>query len=144
MLKRIGLALAGLLFVTTAATAQMTGTESRMQKQRVSIGEVQPGLGTATGNSVTINNGAGIVTTAALSTAAGATQAITVSNNRVAVGDLVLASVDANGSTGTPVVTSAAITANQIVVTLQNIHASVAFNGALKVYFLVLKAGNAN
>lgn len=144
-MRRIVLGLFALMLSSAAAFAACCdGTDSRMQNQQVSIGRLELGMGTATGNSVTINNGSGVITTAALTTAAGATQAVTLTNSNIAVGDIVLAQVDPNGSAGTPVVANVAITAGQAVITLQNIHASAALNSAVKVYFQLIKAGNTN
>lgn len=144
LLKRIFAALAAVLVSASIAQAVITGTNSSSQDQQMAMGQTQIGAGTATGNSVTINNGSGVVTTAALSTAAGATQAITIANNRVAVGDQVQCTVDNNGSAGTPVCTNVRVTAGQIVATIQNIHAANALNSAILVYFWVNKAGNPN
>jgi hypothetical protein len=144
MLRNVLFSLLALMALSAPAFAVIDGTNSASQQQQVAVGQLQPGMGTATGNSVTVNNGSGIVTTAALSTAAGGTQAITIANSRIVAGDAVLATVDPNGSTGTPVVANVAVTAGQAVVTIQNIHASAALNAAVKVYFIVLKGGNAN
>lgn len=134
----------GLIAVPLAAHAVITGTESTNQAMQVRMGQLQLGMGTATGNTPTINNGSGIITTAALATAAGGTQAITMANNRVTASDAVQATLDNNGSTGTPVVANVRVTDGQIVFLIQNIHASVALNAAVKIYFVVNKAGNAN
>lgn len=128
-----------------AAHAVITGTNSTSQAEQMRIGQLQAGLGTATGsNTPTINNGAGIITTAALATAAGGTQAITLTNNRIAAGDQVFASMDNNGSTGQPMIANVQVTAGQAIFVIQNIHASVALNAAVKISFLINKAGNAN
>lgn len=144
MFKRFLAASAALLLSGGIAFAVITGINSASQDQQVAMGQLQLGQGTATGNSVTVNNGAGVVTTAALSTAAGATQAITIANNRVAVGDQVQCTVDANASAGTPICANVTVTAGQIVALIQNIHAANALNAAVKVYFVVNKQGNAN
>lgn len=138
----LGATLAAL--TASMAHAVITGTNSSMQREQARIGQLQLGRGAATGNTPTINNGSGVITTAALTTAAGATQAITLTNSRIAAGDIVLYGLDANASAGTPVVANVTVTAGQAVFLIQNIHASAALNAAVKVYFLVLKAGNAN
>lgn len=127
------------------AHAVITGTDSTNQAMQVRMGQVQLGMGTSSGtNTPTINNGSGIITTAALATAAGGTQAITLTNSRIAVGDAIQATADPNGSAGTPIVANVAVTANQAVFLLQNIHAANALNGAVKIYFVVNKGGNLN
>jgi ribosomal protein L16/L10AE len=143
-LKRALLGATSLIASAVIAHAAITGTWSEKQDEQIAVGQLQLGMGAATGNSVTINQGAGVVTTASLSTAAGATQAITVANNRIAVGDSVQCTVDPITSTGTPTCANAAVTAGQIVFTIQNIHASVALNAAVRVYFTLNKAGNSN
>lgn len=102
------------------------------------------GTGTASSNAVTINRAAGVITTEALTTAAGATQAITLTSNKILAGDAVMAVVDPGASTGTPTVANVAVSASTAVVLIQNIHASVALNAAVKVYFMVITAGNGN
>lgn len=144
IIRRIISAGAAVVMSAGIAFAAITGTWSEKQDEQVAMGQLQLGMGAATGNSVTINQGAGVITTAALSTAAGATQAITLTNSRVAVGDSVQCTVDPNGSTGTPVCANAAITAGQIVFTIQNIAAAAALNAAVKVYWTINKAGNPN
>lgn len=152
-MRRSLIAIAALAFAVAAQAAeptrtpsvgQETGENSAASAQIVDMARVKPGFGIATGNTVTINNASGIVTTASLTTAAGATQAITVNSTKIQAADAVLATVSPNGSTGTPVVANVTVTAGQAVVLLQNIHASVALNAAVKVMFLVVTNGNPN
>lgn len=127
------------------AHAVITGTDSTNQAMQVRMGQVQLGMGTSTGtNTPTINNGSGIITTAALATAAGGTQAITLTNSRIAVGDMVFASMDSNGSTGQPVVANVQVSAGQAIFVIQNIAAAAALNAAVKISFFVNKGGNLN
>lgn len=93
----------------------------------------------AAGGAATLNKSAGVVTSEALTTAAGATYTLTLTNSAIAAADQVLVSVNANGSTGAPTVTSVVPAAGSVVINIQNIHASVAFNGAIKIMFAVLK-----
>jgi hypothetical protein len=144
-LKRVALALSAAAMSFSIAHATITGTWSEKQDENASIGQLMPGMGTQSGsNTPSFNNGAGIITTASLSTAAGGTQNITLTNTRVVAGDAVVATLDANGSTGQPVLANVTVTAGQIVFTIQNIHATVALNAAVKIYFLLLKQGNSN
>lgn len=145
-MKAKALALLALLLIPAVAYAAITGTEGRMGNQRVAIGEVQIGRGTATAvtNAATITNGSGIITTEVLTTAAGATQAITLTNTRIAAGDMVFSSLDPNGSAGTPAIANVAVSANTAVFLIQNIHASAALNAALKISFWINKSGNTN
>ena len=138
----LGLAL---VFASLQAWAAITGTNSTMQAEQARMGQLQMGMGTSTGtNTPTINNGAGIITTAALSNAAGASVSITLTNNRIAAGDMVFGSIDSNGSTGQPIIANIQVSAGQAIFVIQNIHASVALNAAVKISFLINKAGNLN
>lgn len=97
--------------------------------------------GTGATSTATLANRFGKLTTAALTTAAGATHVITLTNTAVKAADLAFASVKYGGaSTGSPVVTSVASAANSLVITIQNVHASVAVNGTLIVDFAVFGA----
>ncbi len=96
---------------------------------------------TASAGAATLNKMSGVVTTSALTTAAGATYTLTLTNSSIAVGDMVLASVGLGTATaGTPVITSVTPGAGSVVVIVQNIHASAAVDGTLKIAFAVIKA----
>jgi hypothetical protein len=95
---------------------------------------------TATAGAATLNKMAGVITTEALTTAAGATYTLTLANTDIAAADQVVASVFfGTSTTGTPTVASVTPTANQLVVVIQNIHPSAVFNGTLKIAFVVFK-----
>ncbi len=145
MLKRFLAAAAAILMSGGVALAVITGTWSEKQDEQASIGQLQLGQGSQVGsNTPTINNGSGIITTAALSTAASTQQTITLTNNRVAVGDIVQCTVDRNGSAGAPVCASADVTAGQIVFNIANVSTAAALSTAIKIYFVVIKGGNPN
>lgn len=120
----------------------VTGTISRFQKEKLQFEQLLPdnGTATATAGAATLNKMAGVITSEALTTAAGATYVLTLTNSVIAAADMVFASVDDNGSTGTPAITTVALAAGSVVITVQNIHATVAFNAAIKISFMVLKA----
>jgi hypothetical protein len=95
---------------------------------------------TATAGAATLSKSAGIVTTESLSTAAAASYTLTLTNTAIAVADQVFASVALGTSTtGTPVVTSVKEGAGSVVIIVKNIDASAAFNGTLRIKFVVLK-----
>lgn len=98
------------------------------------------GTATATAGAATLNGYVGTITSEALTTAAAAEYTLTLSNSVLAVGDIVLPSVDANGSAGTPGIGGCTVTAGQVVITVTNLHASAAFDGAIKINFVVVKA----
>lgn len=143
MLKRVFLGIVALAMSAGIASAVINGIKSDSQDQQVSLAQLQIGQGTATGNSVTINNGSGIITTASLTTAQNTTTAITMANNRVAVGDVVTCTVDPGASAGTPFCANAAVTAGQVIFNVGNTNAA-ALNAAVKIYFMISKAGNSN
>jgi len=95
---------------------------------------------TATAGAATLSESAGKVTSEALTTAAAATYTLTITNTRVEAGDQAFASV-ANGtnSAGAPVVQTVTPGNGTLVIVVRNSHASAAFNGTLRVSFLVLK-----
>ena len=111
--------------LVTAATAKLdTGTKTA----------------TATAGAATLNKASGIVTSEALTTAAGATYTLTLTNSTIAAGDIPQVTLDSNGSAGIPIITSAKCTANTLTVIVTNIHASAALNAAIKFAYMILKA----
>lgn len=103
---------------------------------------VDTGTKTATASSgaATLNKMAGVVTSESLTTAAGATYTLTLTNSDIAAADQVLVSVgNGSNSAGTPAVASVTPGAGSVVVVVQNIHASAALNGTIKIAFVVAK-----
>lgn len=111
---------------------------------RIKVGQLSLGEGTktasATSGAATLNQPSGIITTESLTTAAAAEYTLTLTNNKIAATDIVLAAVG-NGSstTGTPGIGSATVSDSQVVITVSNDAASAAFNGTLKISFVVIK-----
>lgn len=97
--------------------------------------------GTVTGSAAaaTLANKCGVVTTESLTTAAGAlyTETITATG-KIAAADLCFASVAAGG-TGTPAVTRVTPAADSLVIIVQNVHASAAFNAALVISYMCVR-----
>jgi hypothetical protein len=95
---------------------------------------------TATAGAATLAKTAGVITSESLSTAAAGTYTLTITNSTVAAADQVFASV-ANGTNAAGLAEVATVTpgAGSIVVIVRNAHASAAFNGTLKISFLVIK-----
>lgn len=96
---------------------------------------------TATGTTTataTLNKMAGKITSASLTTAAGGTWVLTLTDSSIAAADQVFASVSTAG-TGMPMVANVVPAAGSVVITVQNIHASVAFNNTIVVSFETLK-----
>lgn len=102
-------------------------------------GSTVTATGTGGTSTATLSESAGVVTTDAITTAAAANHVMTITNTKVAVGDIILLSQQGGTtSTGTPLF-SAVAGAGTIVVTIMNKHASAAFNAALVFAFLVVK-----
>lgn len=110
------------------------------QRVRIKALEMKTGAGTCSSNAVTINDVyAGVITTESLTTAAAATQAITLTCDGIEAGDLVFAQCDPASSAGTPEVANVAVSASTAVILLRNAHATAALNAAVKIYFLIVK-----
>lgn len=91
----------------------------------------------ATSGAATLNKNAGVITSEALTTAAGATYTLTLTDTTIAAADQVFASAAlGTATTGMPAVTTVTPGAGSLVVIVQNIHASAALNGTIKVAFV--------
>lgn len=99
------------------------------------------GTATATAAAATLSKMAGVITTEALTTAAAAAYTLTLTNTTIAAADMVFASV-ANGtnSAGIPIVGKITPGAGSCTIGIENQHTANAFNGTLKISFLVIKA----
>lgn len=146
MLKRLligataALALAGVAYAIQPGT---TGTEKRFQNQGLRSGVLLQKNNTATASSgaATLNAaGSGVVTSESISTAAGSNYTLTLTNSMVAAADLVFATVQlGSATTGEPLVESITPAAGSVVIIIRNNHGSAAFNGTIKIGFLVVK-----
>lgn len=100
------------------------------------------GAATASAGAATLNALQGKVTTESLTTAQYAFYTLTLTNDQIAAGDIVLASV-ANGTNtqGTPMIEKITPAAGSVVIRVRNAHVSAeALNGTLVVSFVVFKA----
>lgn len=88
---------------------------------------------TAASNAATLRNAVRTqVTSEALTTAAGATYTLTLTNNLIATDSFVYVTVKlGTATTGMPVVTTVTPAAGSVVIIVQNIHASAALNGTI-------------
>jgi len=94
----------------------------------------------ATGGAATLNKDAGVITSEALTTAAGATYTLTLTNSSIAAADQVFASVQYGTATaGMPCITRVTPGSGSVVIIVQNIHASAALDGTIKIAYFVLK-----
>lgn len=122
------------------AVAGTTGTFSGA----LSSGSMQLDTGTktatATAGAATLDKDAGVITSEALTTAAGAVYTLTLTNSSIAAADQVFASVQYGTATaGSPCVTRVTPGAGSVVILVQNVHASAALDGTIKIAFMVLK-----
>lgn len=100
------------------------------------------GTGTCSSSAVTINDLFGLITTESLTTAQNAIETITLTNDKITASDLVFVTVaDGTNTQGTPMLGEVTPGAGSCTIKIINKHAtSQAFNGTLKVGFMVVKA----
>lgn len=139
------------LTVTNAATGSSpslsaTGGDTDINAELIGKGKgsLQLGTGTrtatATAGAATLSKESGVITSEALTTAAGAAYTLTLTNTKITAADQVYVSV-ANGtnSAGVPVVSTVTEGSNGAIIVIQNEHSADAFNGTLKIKFSLLK-----
>ena len=140
LLLSAGLMLAGVAHAIQPGT---NGTEKRYQQSGVRMGvPVMRNLtATASAGAATLNAaGAGVITSESLTTAAGATYTLTLTNSMIAAGDIVLVTVgNGTNAAGSPALTTVTPGAGSVVIVVQNIAAAAALNGTLKIGFVVVK-----
>ena len=132
------------LFNNAALLAILNGTPGTVSFGDTTVTALHLGTGTKTATAVagaaTLNKPGGTITTEALTTVAGGTYVLTLTNSTIALADQAFASVQFGSSTtGAPCVTSTDNSAGQVVITIQNVHATAAFNGTLLISFAVFK-----
>jgi hypothetical protein len=151
MLRRSGIAaLAFLALVSAAGAIQLgtSGTDKSHQQQGMRLGvlECLNNAATASSGAATLNavgllpTACGVVTSESLTTAAAATYTLTLTNNMIAAGDIVLATVQLGSSTtGMPAIATVTTGAGSVVIVVQNIHASASLNGTIKISYILVK-----
>lgn len=94
---------------------------------------------TSTAAAATINEQSGMVTTEALTTAAGSTYTFTLTNSLIAATSLVFATVGKGTATaGEPVVQFVTPAAGSAVILVRNVSAATAVNGTITIGFFVM------
>ncbi|WP_053081486.1 hypothetical protein [Methylobacterium aquaticum] len=137
-MKRLLLGALALAFITTGAAWAQSPAILRPPSGIALDDGVKTAAATA--GAATLNKLSGKITTEALTTAAGATYTLTVTNSTVAAADIVLASfTNGTNSAGSPHIQRIAPGAGSIVFTLRNSDAAAALNGTLVVSFVVIK-----
>ena len=89
---------------------------------------------------VTCNAYSGVITTVSQTVAAGAEAEFTVTNNKVAATDLVVACIKTHTSAGSYVANVSTVANGSFKIQLTNLHGSNAGNNVLVISFIVLKA----
>jgi hypothetical protein len=89
---------------------------------------------------VTCNAYTGVITTVSQTVAAAGEAEFTVTNNKVAATDVVVACIKTHTSAGSFIVATSAVAAGSFKLHLTNLHASTAGNNVLVINFIVLKA----
>lgn len=89
---------------------------------------------------VTCNAYSGVITTVSQTIAAGSEAEFTVTNNRVAATDIVVACIKTHTSAGSVVANVSAVANGSFKLQLTNLHSGNAGNNVLVINFIVLKA----
>jgi hypothetical protein len=93
---------------------------------------------TASSGAATLNNLSGTITTEALTTAGGAAYTLTLSDSYASTLAIPVVVIDNGTNTaGLPVLGTVTPGAGTITIVIRNLHATVAFNGTLKIRFLL-------
>jgi hypothetical protein len=98
------------------------------------------GTVTLSTNAGTVSKMAGVITTEALTTAAGASQALTITNTLCATTSILLVTRAGGTSTGGTPIMKAVPGSGSFVITLDNKHAAAAFDGTFILSFLLMAA----
>jgi hypothetical protein len=126
----------------TASGAISGGTVTSTGLATAGSAKIDTGTKTAsaTAGAATLNKNAGVITSEALTTAAGATYTLTLTNSTIAAADQVFASVCYGSATaGEPCVTRVKPGSGSATIVVQNIHAADALDGTIKIAFVVFK-----
>lgn len=124
-----------------AAASSLTTRAALQKKALLAADTALTAAATGTGgtSTATLSKPLGVITTDAITTAAAADHVITVTNTIVTTASVINVTVNKNGSTGWPVITSVEPGSGSYVIRITNAHASAAFNAALKLMVHVVK-----
>jgi hypothetical protein len=127
------------------AIGNTTGSQKASHKEAFAVGVLEvnmPNTGTAVAGAVTLNQGAGFITSEALTTAIGLIYTLTLTNSFIDANTMIFATSQLGTSTqGTPDVTTTLDGAGSATIKVKNIDAANAFNGTIVIgFFLVRKA----
>jgi hypothetical protein len=128
-----------LAFMAIGAASLHAQTAPPFKPERLSVGNGTK-TAAASAGAATLNKSAGVITSEALTTAAGATYTLTLTDSNIAAADQVFASVAMGTATaGLPMVATVKPAAGSVVIVIRNSHASAALDGTIKVAFVALK-----
>lgn len=138
---------AGLVGAISAVSLTLSGamgSATAVVSGLVTAGSLKVDTGTktaaATSGAATLNKSAGVITSEALTTAAGALYTLTLTDSAIAAADQVMASLQNGTNTqGWGHIESVTPAAGSVVITVRNLHASQALNGTIKIAFVVHK-----
>lgn len=109
------------------------------QLKDYAFGGTSSGTVSAVAGAATLNTGRGVVTSESLTTAAGAVYTLTLTDSVITADSIVLVSVG-NGSNTTvgPGLVGVVPSAGSATIAVRNTHAASAFNGTIKISFVVI------
>jgi hypothetical protein len=102
--------------------------------------DADSGTVTLVSNAGTVSKMAGVITSEALTTAAGASQALTITNTLCASTSIILVTRSGGTSAGGTPIIKAVPGSGSFVITLDNKHASAAFDGTFILSYLLILA----
>lgn len=99
------------------------------------------GAATASSGAATLNEPSGIITSEALTTAAGNAYTLTLTNSTITPSSMVFVSVGNGSNTqGQPTIETVTPASGSVVIIVRNRHSSQALNGTIKISFLVVNS----
>lgn len=127
--------------ITLATSAPLTiGTSGTLVFGAGATLDADSGVVTLSSNAGTVSKMAGVITTESLTTAAGAAQALTITNTLCASTSIILVTRSGGTSSGGTPIIKAVPGTGSFVITLDNKHASAAFDGTFVLSFLLVLA----
>lgn len=129
----------------TAAASKAVVLDSNLDVAGINVAgiariDLDSATATLSSHAATITKWSAVITTEALTTAAGASQAFAITKTGVAAGDIAVVNrVGGTSTAGIPLLRTVC-TSNTVTVTVDNAHASAALNGTLIFNLVIFKA----
>lgn len=129
----------------TAAASKAVVLDSSLNVAGVNVAgiariDLDSATATLSSHAATITKWSAVITTEALTTAAGASQAFVITKTGVAAGDLAFVTRSGGTSAGGTPIFKAVCTTDTVTVTVDNKHASAALDGTLIFNLIIFKA----